>query len=241
MNIIRLALAVSSLLGACSSAQAGAQEDFFRALNSGQTKQLTKLMRPELLEQIDVPVLDAWMKAMNERLGPVRSIDQTNVSNENKLTLRIESTEATVEFERGKAKSTMQTVNDKLIKFNVTSEQLGDDWFQGPADTQIYQELGITFIKRFMNGQTEEAYEMCHPALQKAVNAEAFAGMVQQIREAAGSLKEVTFQKSRMDFSDDTQDLLLDFDITSENATGTCEIKIQFVGLKGHLLGFDFE
>ena len=241
MKTIRFALALCLTFGACSLTEAGTQDDFFRALNSGNTNQLTQMMRPELLEQVDVPVLDVWMQAMNERLGNVREVKQTSISNENTLTMRIQSTEAVIEFEQGNATSVMQTVNDKLIKFNVASEQLGDDWFQGPNDTQVYQELGTDFITRFLNGQTDEAYAMCHPALQEAVDAEAFARMVKQIRGSAGSLQEVTFKQSRMEITDDAQNLLLDFDITGEKATGTCEITIQFVGLKGHLLGFDFE
>ncbi|MCA9073761.1 MAG: hypothetical protein KDA93_01920 [Planctomycetaceae bacterium] len=241
MKTTRIALAFTFILGTCCSVQAGTQDDFFRALNSGQVKQLTQQMRPELLEQVDAPVLEAWMTAMNERLGRVRSIEQTSITNENKLTTQIESTEATVEFERGTATSTMQTADGKLIKFNVVSEQLGDDWFKGPTDTKIYEELGKTFINRFMKGQTDDAYAMCHPALQEVVDAEAFAGMVQQIQGAAGSLQQLTFKESRVDISEDAQYLLLYYDIKSEKATGTCEIKIQFVGLKGHLLGFDFE
>ena len=241
MITTRIAIVLSLVLGAFTTAQAGTQQDFFRALQSGQVKQLTEQMRPELLEQVDEPVLAAWVNAMNEQLGAVRSIKQTSFEKEANLTISTEKTEATVEFERGTATSSLKTANGKIISFNVVSAELDEDWFQGPADTKLYQELGKTFIKRFLNGQANDAYAMCHPALQEVVDADAFVVMVEQIRGSAGSLKEATFKESRMDLSAGGQTLLLDFDINCEKATGTCEIKIQFVGLKGHLLGYDFE
>ncbi len=237
----RITAVAALLLGMITTVQADVQQDFFSAVQSGQVKQLTKQMRPELLVEIDEPVLAAWMNAINEKLGSVKNIQQTGFSNEGGLTNRIKTSDATIHFERGTATSSLKTVNGELIGFNVTSAELGDDWFQGPTTTTVYEEMGLTFIKRFLAGQTDDAYAMCHPALQEVIDAETFAQMSQGIRENAGALKSATFKSSRMDLSDGGQTLLLNFNINCEEATGTCEIKVQFVGMKGHLLGYDFE
>ena len=241
MHQFRLAIFAILLTAMASAVQADVQEDFFKAVQSGKAKELTQQMRPELLVEIDVPVLTAWMNAINDRLGPFKSIQQTGTTSEGGLTNPIKTSEATIQFERGTASSTLKTMGGKLIGFNVTSNELGDDWFKGPTETKLYEELGQTFIKRFLGGQTDEAYAMCHPALQQAIDAEAFEQMSQQIRGNAGALKSTTFTDSHMDISDDGQYLLLNYDINCAEATGTCEIKIQFVGMKGHLLGYDFE
>ncbi len=231
----------SLVLGMIATAQADIQEDFFKAVQSGQVKQLTKQMRPELLVEVDEPVLAAWMNAINEKLGSVKSIQQTGFANEGGLTNRIKTSDATIQFEHGTATSSLKTMNGEIIGFNVTSPELGDDWFQGPTDTRVYEEMGITFVKRFLGGQTDDAYAMCHPALQEVISVESFVEMSRSIRENAGALKSATFKSSRMDLLDDGQTLFLNFDISCEKATGTCEIKVQFVGMKGHLLGYDFE
>lgn len=237
----RTITAASLVLGMIATAQADVQQDFFKAVQSGKVQQLTKQMRSELLVEVDEPVLAAWMNAINEKLGSVKSIQQTGFANEGGLTDRTKTSDATIQFEHGTATSSLKTMNGKLIGFNVTSAELGDDWFKGPTDTKLYEEMGRTFIKRFLAGQTDDAYAMCHPALQEVISVESFVEMSRAVRENAGTLKSATFKSSRMDLSDGGQTLLLNFDINCEEATGTCEIKVQFVGMKGHLLGYDFE
>ncbi|MGD9857616.1 MAG: hypothetical protein AB7U20_21950 [Planctomycetaceae bacterium] len=234
------AVTVSLLVG-LDSAQADIQDDFFRAVQSGKLKQATDHMRPELLREIDEPVFQAWMNAINERLGAVQTIKHTGLELKQTENGPMRSTTATVTFEKGTASSSLTTVDGKLIAFNITSEELGDDWFQGPTSTDLYQQLGRTFIERFMRGETDDAYAMCHAALQEVIDRESFQQMIDIVRNEDGALKTVNFKDSRMEISEEGQDLLLNYEIVSEKGTGTCEIKVQFVGMKGHLLGFEFE
>ena len=44
-----------------------------------------------------------------------------------------------------------------------------------------------------------------------------------------------------MEITDDADNLILQFEVTGDEGTVSCEIKIEFVGLKGHLLGFEFD
>lgn len=236
-----LILLIASILAASVSARADMQEDFFHAVRTGEMKPAAAQMRPELLAVIDEPVFLAWMKAVNERLGEVQSIKHTGLELKQTENGAMRTTTATVTFEKGTASSSLTAIDGKLIAFNVTSEQLGDDWFTGPTSTELYQQLGRSFIERFMKGQTDEAYAMCHEALQEVIDRDSFQQMIDIVRAEDGSLKSVTFKDSRMDISEDGQNLLLNFDLVTEKGTGTCEIKVQFVGLKGHLLGFEFE
>ncbi|MBX3440520.1 MAG: hypothetical protein KF861_23725 [Planctomycetaceae bacterium] len=233
---------VACLLAIPYSAQADMQDDFFRAIQSGEIKQTIDHMRPELVKEIDQPVFQAWMNAINERLGGMQSIKPTGLEIKQTPNGTMRTTSAMITFDKGTASSSLTTLGGKLIAFNITSDQLGDDWFQGPTSTDLYQQLGRTFIERFLKGETDEAYAMCHEALQEVIDRDAFQQMINIVQGESGALKSVTFRESKMDITeDDGQNLMLNFDIVSEKGTATCEIKVQFVGMKGHLLGFQFE
>ena len=46
--------------------------------------------------------------------------------------------------------------------------------------------------------------------------------------------------ESRMEITDDADNLILNFNVTGNEGTVSCKITIEFVGLRGHLLGFAF-
>ncbi len=242
--ILRASLTISMTLSALAFAMPAygdMQEDFFRAVQSGQIERLTAQMRPELLVEIDEPVLAAWMNAVNERLGSIQSMSYTGFELKQTDDGTLRSTTATVKFSQGTATSELTALDGRLIGFNVTSDDLGDDWFQGPTSVDLYQEMGRTFILRFMTGRTDDAYAMCHEALQEVIDRDSFQQMIDIVQNQAGALKSIEFRDSRMELADDEQNLLLNFDFATEKGTGTCEIKVQFVGMKGYLLGFNFE
>jgi hypothetical protein len=235
-----LFVAAAAMMFGGAAMAAGHQDEFFKAIGSGKADAATKLMHPALVEEVDEPVLGAWIDAINEKLGPVTEIRQTGISQEASLTQRKIETTAAVQFERGSANSSLTTLNGKIVAFNVESEQLGD-WFRGPKGIGVYQQRGKAFIVRFFNGEIDDAHAMFHDELKKAVSKEDLARMSEQVRANAGALKSATFKDSRYSADENTQTLLVNFDIACENATGVCEIKIQFVGMKGHLLGFNFQ
>jgi hypothetical protein len=217
------------------------QESFFAAMDTGRTKPLLDLMGPELRIEVDEPVLEVWQKSINERLGKVVAVNETASETRQTLTGKFVDSTATVQFERGTANSALTIYNGKLLAFNVTSDDLGNDWFKGPASTQLYQDLGMTFITRFLADEGDAAYGMFHPALKEVISREELGQMIQTVRTNAGAVKTVTFKDSRLELTPETQLLFLNFDLDCENADGTCEIKIQFVGMRGHLLGFNFQ
>ncbi len=242
--LIRASLTISMALSVFAfalPAYGDMQEDFFRAVESGQVKQLTTQMRPELLVEIDEPILAAWMNAVNERLGSVQSMSYSGFELKQTDDGTLRSTTATVTFSQGTAASELTALDGRLISFNVTSDDLGDDWFQGPASVGLYREMGRTFILRFMTGRTDDAYAMCHEALQEVIDRDSFQQMIDIVQNQGGALKSIDFRDSRMQLTDEEQNLLLNFDFATEKGTGTCEIKVQFVGMKGYLLGFNFE
>jgi hypothetical protein len=65
--------------------------------------------------------------------------------------------------------------------------------------------------------------------------------MIQNIADNAGALETVTLRSHRLSLEANRQVLVLTFDLQCDRANGHCEIEIQFVGMQGHLIGFDFE
>ena len=65
--------------------------------------------------------------------------------------------------------------------------------------------------------------------------------MMQTVAKNGGPLQSATLRSHRMSMEEDRQALVLLFDIECERAHGTCELEIEFVGMQGHLISFDFQ
>ncbi len=215
------------------------QHAFFEAVRSGDSRQVMSLMHPLLVKEVDEPVLAAWIAAVNERLGPVQSVRRTGFAWGISTEGRRSETTAEIEFARGRATSKLVSSGGKLISFGVQSDEL-KFWFQGPASTDVYQRLGQEFITAFLSDHVDVAYGLMHPALQQNLGKQQLREMMQGAGNRGGALRLVQFEKSTVKNDEKGVRLFLDFTIECENTTGTCEIEIQFEGMKGHLLGFRF-
>ena len=78
--------------------------------------------------------------------------------------------------------------NGKLIGFDVSTDQLSDDWFQGPATTDLYCQRATAFVDALVNGNVDRSYDMMHPALQNQVPKEKLEQMANQIAQKVGKV-----------------------------------------------------
>jgi hypothetical protein len=121
-----------------------AQDRFFTAVESGDVKQVTALLDPTSLQDVDEPVLAAWMTAVRKRLGKYQGLSgtdfNTNVGYHNGV--KTVESKGTVNFEKGAAQSEIHYRNDLIVYFKIDSGQLGDDWFQGKEGTELYRRRG---------------------------------------------------------------------------------------------------
>ena len=65
--------------------------------------------------------------------------------------------------------------------------------------------------------------------------------MITKITNHGGVLKSLKLREHRFSLEGTSPALFLLYDIECERAGGHCEIEFQFSGMKGHLLGFDFQ
>ncbi len=216
------------------------QESFFTAVTSGDVKQLETLMDPALREQIDPPVLEAWMNEVRGSLGRYRGLSKTNFSTETRYEggAWISQSQGEVHFERGTAQSELVFRDNQLIKFSVRSDEIGDDWFQGPADSKLYRERGQEFLTHFLLGESDRAFEMMHEALQREMPREKLRALVDDVTAKAGKLQSIAYAEERFDTSQG-QRLKIYYQVQCEHARTTARVDIQFAGLQGHLVAFD--
>ena len=217
------------------------QDSFFQTLTTEPIEEVYGLMHPALARLIDEPVLETWTEAVRDSLGEPNDIQVTNTSEKQRTdqgdTLL---TIADVKFSKGKATSRLETLNGQLIAFKIDSDQL-KGWFRnGPENVTLYVEEGRSFIRRFMLRESNSAFNLCHPALQKQVPHPKLAKMIMEITNSSGPMNSVEYVSKELNFTDESQKLILNYQVDCENTTVNAQITFQFVGMKGHLVAFTF-
>jgi hypothetical protein len=237
----RIALVAAAFaLSAAGAARADVtQQTFLDAIASGEPARVQTLMSPALAAEVDEPVLEAWMQAINERLGRATAITATD-SPAPTMDGGATSTTARIRFERGTATSTLYVTDGRLQAFSVTSPDLGDDWFSGPTSPELYERQGEDLIRSVLTNDADGACERMHRSIAETIGRDGLSEMVAHIARQWGPLESVTIAQSRLDLSPESQRLILTYDVACRRASGTCEVQIQFLGMKGHLMGFDF-
>ncbi|MBA4020074.1 MAG: hypothetical protein C0483_23145 [Pirellula sp.] len=218
------------------------QEKFFMAVSSGDPQKVLDLCDPGMTEQVDAPVLGAWMAEVQKQLGAYKAMSSTDfntsMSSDDKGT--VITSKGTVHFDKGDAQSDLTFTNGKLTAFEINSDKIKGDWFQGFSDTKLYRDRGEEFIRKFFSKDLAGATPMMHEELRKQAPDDKLKSMMEAVADAAGPVKSVKFLKEKFT-TDDGQRLLIDYEVVGEKAKVAFTVKFTFVGLKGQLLGFDFQ
>jgi hypothetical protein len=79
-----------------------------------------------------------------------------------------------------------------------------------------------------------------HEELRRTVSDDKLASMIDQVTSSAGPLKSIEFQESKF-HAGDGEELVLSYRVNGENKPLDATVDFQFVGLKGVLMGFNFQ
>ena len=226
---------------ACRAAEpSNFEEQFYQSMGQGDLETVYQMFHPALREEVDRPVMGAWVEAAQANLGPCLSIERIESSRTQQLTgLRLEVF-SKITFAKGVADGTLTVLDGQIIAFEVQSEKMAD-WFQGPSEVGLYAETAEAFITDFLSDEVTAAWERIHPALQEVVGKDGFETMMAKIASNGGMLENLQLRSHRFTLEDDLQTLILLYDLQCERASGTCKIEFEFAGMKGHLIAFDFE
>lgn len=238
--LVFLALFAGLLIWAQRSG-AELQERFFTAVVSGDPEQVLALCDPALRVEIDAPVLGAWMAEVHKQLGDFKGLSKSNFDTKARTTTEgsFRESKGIVHFSNGDANSDLVVRNDLLVSFSIKSDKIGDDWFKGPADSTLYRNRGEQFLQRFFAKDLAAAAGMMHENLHKELPDDKLSAMVDQVVGRAGSLRNVTFRDEKL-VTGDEQLLVLNYRIECEKENLIATAEFRFIGLKGHLWGFNF-
>lgn len=222
------------------SAGSELQEKFFRAATSGDPAQVLAIFHPRLREEVDEPVLAAWMKVVRSELGAFQGLSKTNFNTSARFEggASIVESEGAVNFEKGSADSKLLFRDGQLVEFHIKSDRIPDDWFHGPEDTALYRTRGKEFLTHFLGGKTDAAFAAMHKSLQEAMPRDKLQSLIDEFQEKAGKLQTITEKEDGSDDKDGYR-LIVNYAIRCEKTPLTAALKFGFVGLKGHLVGFD--
>jgi S1-C subfamily serine protease len=193
----------------------------------------------DLKEEVDEPVLAAWMVVVKKDLGSYKGLSKTdfNTSTKYENGQKITESSGAVNFEKGQARAELVFVDGKIVKFLVKSDKLPSDWFTGPMKTELYRERGKEFLTCFMSNKPDSAFNMMHPALKEKMPLDKLTKLVADNGAKAGKLRAVTYQSENYDPKE--QILEVRYVPECENTTAKPLVKFEFVGLKGHLVAFN--
>ncbi len=173
----------------------GVQDDFYAAVNGGDVDKLMSGFHPSLKDKVDRGMLDAWMKAVNARLGAFQELSMNGIDFSMTTTPegeRIES-EGTAVFAKGRAQSMVATLDGKIVAFHVRGGDLGTDWFKDLSDPSGPEAHAQDFLKAVRAEAYDNAWAMMHEALRADVGEDKWQGMATTLKTllGEGDLKQV--------------------------------------------------
>ena len=216
------------------------EDRFYQSIGQGDLETAYQLFHPALREEVDRPVMGAWVEAAQANLGPCLSIERIESSQTQQLTCVRLEVSSKITFEKGVADGTLTILDGQIVAFEVQSEKMVD-WFQGPSEIGLYSETAEAFMTAFLSNEVAAAWERMHPALQETVGKDAFEAMMARVASNGGTVKNLQMRSHQFTLEDDSQTLILMYDLQCQWASGTCKIEFGFAGMKGHLMAFDFE
>ena len=231
--------AILFILGAQAQAQVDEEklDQFLNAVQIGETEGLLNLMHPKLAEQIDPPILEAWLQSVAYKLGSVEVVlPATSIIAGDR-----EEFTSNVSFTKGTARVAITVLNDSIVAFEVQSDELAN-WFQRPTSLKIYRDR----VERFMTALDNQEYDRClslmHSQIAEKLNAEILSEYLEKVEQVVGASRTRKFQFAKLTILPDERLEQIDLYYEIEGSLGsvTAEFAIRFQGMRGQLVGFRF-
>ncbi len=235
----------ATLLGlmlVCYSTTLAAEEillrDFLATIQEANVDNVMKLMHPQLAEQIDPPILEAWLQAVAFRLGRVEDIRPINTLN----TVNRYEESGEVIFTRGKADAEIAQVNNRIVAFEIKSEQL-INWFQRPTSLDLYHTRGREFLTSLLRGDWEASRKNLHPSVSRELSDKQLSESRATIESRIGKQPEILYRHARLVVLPDERLRQIDlvYELTGSLGTLSVEIYVRFQDMQGHLIGYRFQ
>jgi hypothetical protein len=197
------------------------------------------LLDPAVREQVDEPVLAAWMAAVKQHLGAFRGLSGSKFSTSSKVEggHTILESGGEVEFEKGTAESQLRFVDDLIVAFKIESEVLPKPWFTELPDTSLYDRRAREFLAKLLAADADGALAMMHEDLRAKFERDQLRSGLEGLKTRLGEVAQV--QSLTQEFRPGPpQEVVLRYTLDGARQDVTAYVRFAFDGMKGHLLGF---
>lgn len=238
ITIVLLVLAVlAGLMAIIGGPATGLEQEFLDLVDRKDVDGLQALFHPALAREVDSPILEIWLTAMQQNLGSTVDVLEADSSSSwegPKGKHRI-TWQGRVRFQQGEAQVRFVETSGRLVEFEVASRRL-KSWFHRPPD-EMYQRLGEEFLRSLLQGWEEDAMELMHPNLRQVMPLERLQEEMKAVRLRAGELQRIELVTAEYS-PDEPPSLELTYRILGARESAWAPVMFQFQGMKGHLLGF---
>ena len=213
----------------------------FLAIEAEDPEAFLSMCHPELRKKIDSPVLLTWMRAMNESLGrcQYRLTAQHGYRVEYTLASKQVTSDVAMKFELGSAESELTFLDDKIIQFHIRSDQLADDWFDGPANGKLYFERSEKFLRGLIDRQFTMVEPMMHANLAELAPRDTLIQIQTIAEQWLGDLQSIEPVGAEW-VAGESPLLHVRFRMRGDNGDVWASTKFFFDGLQGHLIAFNY-
>lgn len=231
-------LGFAGLLYWAHDAGESAQEDFFKAVLSGEPAQVQALFHPDMATQVDEPVLAAWMQAVELHLGAFKGMSGShfNTSVNYKNGKKVVESKGTVKFERGDATSNLKYIDDKIVAWEVQSDAMPANWFTKLDEVSLYDTSARTLLTALMKGEEEAALALMHENLRKKFAPGSLAQSLAGVVERHGELEGIEALPTEF-VAGPPAELLLRYTLRGSKGSLPALVRFRIEGMRMHLLG----
>ena len=250
-SIIYAFLIPSSSIESNTSAPAAAEDKapiptgkinaLFNAIASQNPAEMTALCRPELSQELDTPILAAWMKAFNTAMGKLKSADNGGLTSTKKTSQgnTLLTVVGKVDCVNGPVDLNLRYLNEKLISFDISSQQIKNSkWFQD-VNMSYCKAKGKDFLRHLVSGDAQKAAAMMMPKLREKFTHQQIENAMKNFTAKYGLPSKLTVTNTQTTNSDNTQIIKIDYDYTGQQENCSAYVKFAIIGLKAEVVGFN--
>ncbi|MCM2373113.1 hypothetical protein [Aporhodopirellula aestuarii] len=222
-----------------TSATQAYQRPVFETIVAEDPEAFLDLCDPTLRTEVDAPVMLAWMKEVNAVMGECQFESGTNfnIHYDGSPGKSVVTTSGEMTFENGVASSEFVFQNDKLIKFKINPDKLGNDWFTGPASDELYRERTKEFFTQLLERNYEKMKPLMHESFIEVANDEVLDGIVDKVDVWLGENPTVMITEVENRISED-EGLIVHALLEGSEGTADASATFKFDGMKGTVLSF---
>ena len=229
-------------MGGCPKPQEqSAEERFVRAVATKEPAAVLKMLDLRIRDDVDEPVLAAWMSVIRQRLGTLEDVELlgTEVIEGDDPAEWLTRSRCRAEFRDGLADVTLEMQGGNIVGFAIESPLIPEDWFQGPQNTDFYRQRGRDLLTYIVTDFPGRAYPLLGEGFKRTISVEDLGAATATEPITRGELESITYASESFGRSGGGVYLTIYYDLVYEKGTSRGSVRYRFVDMKSHIVKFD--